>query len=144
MEARGGGLITVRHQRSLDRTGGLNKGEFLAHRNVHRSGDSKPEHRRRLFRTSDAQALFGRGEDPDRSEGLRGEDSIAELCRREGIAQNLYYRCSKDFLEAGKQRLAGNTARDRQLKRLKQIACMLGRRRGHDDAQRIPRAAEEQ
>src|SRR5512144_2248569 len=42
-------------------------------------------------------------------EGLRGEDSIAELCRR--IAQNLYYRWSKDFLEAGKKRLAGDTAR---------------------------------
>src|SRR3954466_13202523 len=44
-------------------------------------------------------------------EGLRGEDSIAELCRGEGIAQNLYYRWSKDFLEAGKKRLAGDTAR---------------------------------
>src|SRR6202048_2837068 len=44
-------------------------------------------------------------------EGLRGEDSIAELCRREGIAQNLYYRWSKDFLEAGKKRLAGDIAR---------------------------------
>ena len=44
-------------------------------------------------------------------EGLRGEDSIAELCRREGIAQNLYYRWSKDLLEAGKKRLAGDTAR---------------------------------
>ena len=44
-------------------------------------------------------------------EGLRGEDSIAELCRREGIAQNLYYRWSKDFLEAGKKRLAGDTVR---------------------------------
>ena len=44
-------------------------------------------------------------------EGLRGEDSISELCRREGIAQNLYYRWSKDFLEAGKKRLAGDTAR---------------------------------
>src|SRR5258705_5264002 len=44
-------------------------------------------------------------------EGLRGEDSIAELCRREGIAQNLYYRWSKDFPEAGKKRLAGDTAR---------------------------------
>ena len=43
--------------------------------------------------------------------GLRGEDSIAELCRREGIAQNLYYRWSKNFLEAGKKRLAGDTAR---------------------------------
>jgi transposase len=44
-------------------------------------------------------------------EGLRGEESIAEPCRREGIVQNLYYRWSKDFLEAGKKRLAGDTAR---------------------------------
>jgi transposase len=42
--------------------------------------------------------------------GLRGEDSIAELCRREGIAQSLYYSWSKEFLEAGKKRLAGDTA----------------------------------
>jgi transposase len=45
-------------------------------------------------------------------DGLRGEDSIAELCRKEGIAQNLYYRWSKDFLEAGKKRLAGDTMRE--------------------------------
>ena len=45
-------------------------------------------------------------------DGLRGEDTIAELCRREGIAQNLYYRWSKEFLEAGKKRLAGDTARE--------------------------------
>ena len=44
-------------------------------------------------------------------EGLRGEKSIAELCRQEGIAQSLYYSWSKEFLEAGKQRLAGDTAR---------------------------------
>jgi len=44
--------------------------------------------------------------------GLRGEDSVAELCRKEGINQNLYYRWSKDFLEAGKKRLAGDTARE--------------------------------
>jgi transposase len=44
-------------------------------------------------------------------EGLRGEESIVELCRREGIVQNLYYRWPKDFLEAGKKRLAGDTAR---------------------------------
>jgi len=44
-------------------------------------------------------------------EGLRGEDSIAGLCRREGIAQNLYYSWSKEFMEAGKRRLAGDTAR---------------------------------
>ena len=45
-------------------------------------------------------------------EGLRGEDSIAELCRREGINQNLYYRWSKEFLEAGKKRLVGDAARE--------------------------------
>ena len=44
--------------------------------------------------------------------GLRGEDSIAELCRHEGIAQSLYYSWSKEFLEAGKKRLAGDTARE--------------------------------
>jgi transposase len=43
--------------------------------------------------------------------GLHGEDSIAELCRRQGIVQNFYYRWSKEFLEAGKKRLAGDTAR---------------------------------
>ena len=45
-------------------------------------------------------------------EGLRGEESIAELSRREGISQNLYYRWSKEFLEAGKKRLAGDTRRE--------------------------------
>ena len=45
-------------------------------------------------------------------EGLKGEDSIASICRKEGIAQNLYYRWSKDFIEAGKKRLAGDTMRE--------------------------------
>ena len=44
-------------------------------------------------------------------EGLRGEDIVAELCRREGIAQSLYYKRSKEFLEAGKSRLTGDTKR---------------------------------
>ncbi len=44
-------------------------------------------------------------------DGLRGEDSIAELCRPEGISQGVYYKWSKDFMEAGKRRLAGDTAR---------------------------------
>ncbi len=44
--------------------------------------------------------------------GLRGEDSIAELCRQEGISQGLYYSWSKEFLEAGKKRLADDTARE--------------------------------
>ena len=43
--------------------------------------------------------------------GLRGDDSIAELCRQEGIAQSLYYSWSKEFLGAGKKRLAGDTSR---------------------------------
>ena len=45
-------------------------------------------------------------------EGLRGDESIAELCRREGIVQSLYYKWSKDFMEAGKSRLAGDTKRE--------------------------------
>ena len=45
-------------------------------------------------------------------EGLRGEETIAELCRKESIAQNLYYRWSKEFLEAGKKRLTGDVARE--------------------------------
>lgn len=45
-------------------------------------------------------------------EGMRGEASIAELCRKEGINPNLYYNWSKDFLEAGKKRLQGDTARE--------------------------------
>ena len=44
-------------------------------------------------------------------EGLRGVDSIAELCRREGLSSNLYYKWSKEFLEAGKARLTGDTKR---------------------------------
>ena len=44
-------------------------------------------------------------------EGLRGEDSIAELCRREGLNTNVYYRWSKEFLEAGKKRLSGDIVR---------------------------------
>ena len=61
-------------------------------------------------------------------EGLRGEESIAELCRKEGIVQNLYYRWSKEFLEAGKKRLAGDTARaatSDEVKDLRHEAAML-------------------
>jgi len=45
-------------------------------------------------------------------EGLRGDETIAEVCRREGIAQSLYYKWSKDFMAAGKSRLAGDTKRE--------------------------------
>ena len=68
-------------------------------------------------------------------EGLRGEDSIAELCRREGIAPNMYYKWSKEFLEAGKARLAGDTKRQatsdevsdirRENEQLKQVVAEL-------------------
>jgi transposase len=61
-------------------------------------------------------------------EGPRGEDSIAALCRREGIAESLYYAWSKEFLEAGKRRLAGDTARaatSDEVKALRQEARAL-------------------
>ena len=61
-------------------------------------------------------------------EGLRGEHSIAEICRREGLAESLYYSWSKEFLEAGKRRLAGDTARSAtngEVKNLKREAQEL-------------------
>jgi transposase len=61
-------------------------------------------------------------------DGLRGEDSIAAQCRREGIAQSMYYGWSKEFLEAGKRRLAGDTARAAttdEVKDLRQEATAL-------------------
>ena len=54
-------------------------------------------------------------------DGLRGEDSIAGLCRREGISQGIYYKWSKDFMEAGKKRLAGDTARAANTDEVKEL-----------------------
>ena len=54
-------------------------------------------------------------------EGLRGEQSVSELCRREGIVSTLYYRWSKDFLEAGKKRLAGDTVREATSSEVKEL-----------------------
>jgi transposase len=54
-------------------------------------------------------------------EGLRGDESIAELCRREGIAQSMYYKWSKEFMQAGKQRLAGNTKRQADSSEVKEL-----------------------
>jgi transposase len=54
-------------------------------------------------------------------EGLRGEESIAELCRREGINESVYYRWSKEFLEAGKQRLVGNSQRQASSEEVEQL-----------------------
>lgn len=54
-------------------------------------------------------------------EGLKGEDSIAEICRREGIAPSVYYRWSKDFLEAGKKRLMGDTMREANTDEVKEL-----------------------
>jgi transposase len=59
-------------------------------------------------------------------EGLRGEYSIAELCRREGIAQSLYYSWSKEFLEAGKKRLSGDTARQASSTEVKDLRRETG------------------
>ena len=54
-------------------------------------------------------------------EGLRGEQTVAELCRREGINQSVYYKWSKEFLEAGKSRLAGNTKREADSNEVKEM-----------------------
>jgi len=54
-------------------------------------------------------------------DGLRGEVSVADLCRREGIVANLYYRWSKDFLEAGKSRLDGDTVREANSSEVKDL-----------------------
>ena len=71
-------------------------------------GRSRPEG----HPTRHASPVLGRGEDPRRAGGAaRAKDSVAELCRREGIATSMYYAWSKDFLEAGKKRLAGDAAR---------------------------------
>jgi transposase-like protein len=73
--------------------------------------------------------------------GLRGEDSIAELCRKEGINQNLYYRWWKDFLEAGKKRLAGDTAQEATNPLLfRSLSCP----KGSDDIHNIDETVERQ
>jgi transposase len=59
-------------------------------------------------------------------EGLRGEQSVAELCRREGISESLYYRWSKEVLESGKERLVGNTKRQASSQ---EVAGLLRRQR---------------
>ena len=58
-------------------------------------------------------------------EGLRGEKSVAELCRKEGISQSLYYKWSKEFLEAGKGRLAGDTKREADGREVKEMRSEL-------------------
>ena len=56
-------------------------------------------------------------------DGLRGEDSIAELCRCEGLSQGIYYKWSKDFMEAGKRQLAGDTIRATTTDEVKDLRC---------------------
>ena len=57
-------------------------------------------------------------------EGLRGEDGIAAICWQEGISPNLYYRWSKDFFEAGKRRLFGDTQREATSFEVTGISCL--------------------
>jgi transposase len=70
-----------------------------------------PEQRVRAIRRATRQRHSAEDKIRIVLDGLRGEESIAALCRREGIAESLYYSWSKEFLEAGKRRLAGDTAR---------------------------------
>ena len=97
----------------------VKKGVFLAHRSVHRSEDET------AFQFGEGYGREGRqGHPPGDTQAVSAEEKIRivfgrparrgqhrRAVRREGIAQNLYYRWSKDFLEAGKKRLAGDTAR---------------------------------
>jgi transposase len=76
-----------------------------------RAGEAAGGRRDQGHSAHDTSTLFSRREDPRRTGGLRGDESIAELCRREGIASSMYYGWSKELLEAGKRRLAGDTAR---------------------------------
>ena len=117
-----GSSAIVQRQRLWDQIGDLNNGGFLAHRNPKESEDEpeilRPTHagtsQKKLVRDiRRATRKHHSAEDKIRIvlEGLRGEESIAALCRREAIAESLYYAWSKEFLEAGKHRLAGDAAR---------------------------------
>jgi transposase len=100
----------------------LRNGGFLAHRNRQESEDepevlrpaaAKPPAEEVVRDIRRATRKHHSAEDKIHIvlEGLRGEESIAALCRREAIAESLYYAWSKEFLEPGKRRLAGDTAR---------------------------------
>ena len=124
----------VRRQRPWNSLRDLRKGGFLAHR--HHSGvndeteNGTPTGCRRTHDqghpTPDTQAPIRLKKRYGLSlPGFGAEDSIAELCRQEGIAQGLYYSWSKEFLEAGKKRLAGDTAREAntgEVKSLRRVA----------------------
>jgi len=114
----------------------LKNGGFLAHRNHQgvemrqKSENQKPSSERIVKDIRRATRKQYSAEEKIRIvlDGLRGEHSIAELCRREGIAESLYYNWSKEFLEAGKRRLAGDTARaatSSEVKDLRQEARAL-------------------
>ena len=75
------------------------------------SSQNDPESKVREIRRKTRRKFSGEEKIRIVLEGLRGEESIAELCRREGISANLYYTWSKEFLEAGKRRLQGDTKR---------------------------------
>jgi transposase-like protein len=101
----------------------LNKRDFWLIVTQKRNDDDQEERQRREGHSRHSPgypaAIFRRRED---------ESSIAELCRKEGINQNLYYRWSKEFLEAGKKRLAGDTAREAnsdEVKGLRREAAQL-------------------
>src|SRR5262249_45439362 len=101
------------------RLGSLRNGGFLAHcsrqgAKMRQKSDSTagtPEKLVRDIRRATRKQYSAEEKIRIVLDGLRGESSIAELCRRENIAESLYYSWSKEFLEAGKRRLAGDTAR---------------------------------
>jgi transposase len=93
--------------------GSRNAWEPVPHKTSQKSESPKPSSKRLVRDIRRATRKQYSAEEKIRIvlDGLRGEHSLAELCRREGIAESLYYSWSKEFLEAGKRRLAGDTAR---------------------------------
>jgi transposase len=107
----------------------LNNGGFLVHRNYHgvkmrqKSGTSKQSADKLVknIRRKTRQTYSAEEKIRIVLAGLRGEESIASLCRREVIAESLYYSWSKEFLEAGKRRLSGDTARQATSPEVKEL-----------------------
>ncbi len=123
----------VRRQQPSDRLRSFTNGGILDHRSPKRhakmrqnSGPQSAEKHVKEIRRRTRRKFSAEEKIRIVLAGLRGEASIAELCRREGIAEGLYYSWSKEFLEAGKRRLAGDTAREASSGEVKDLRHEMG------------------
>ena len=125
--------LHVRRQQPSDRLRSFTNGGILDHRSPKRhakmrqnSGPQSAEKHVKEIRRRTRRKFSAEEKIRIVLAGLRGEASIAELCRREGIAEGLYYSWSKEFLEAGKRRLAGDTAREASSGEVKDLRHEMG------------------